>query len=92
MLPPHLVREAERLAANQLRGKIASLLALTPSVDWTMTWTMGSVRYNVACLVSELSPIAVVLGAPRRRQFRVRQSLASWLVGRSNVLAVVAPA
>jgi hypothetical protein len=90
-VPAYLWAEADRLAADQLRGKVAGLLALTP-VEWTFTWTRGSLHHTVMRLVRELSPIAVVMGAPRRRRFRVRRSVARWLIGRPNVPAVVAPA
>ena len=91
-VPAHLWAEADRLAAQQLYEKVAGLLAVAPPVPWTFTWTPGSVHDIVTGLVSSLSPLAVVVGAPRRHRLRTRRSLARWLIGRPNVPAVVAPA
>jgi hypothetical protein len=91
-VPAHLRAETDRLAARQLREKVAGLLAVAPPVEWTFTWTPGTAHHVVTDLVSTLSPIAVVVGAPRRHGLRVRRSLARWLIGRPNVPAVVAPA
>jgi len=46
----------------------------------------------VTRLVSELSPIAVVVGAPRRPWLHMHRSMARWLIGRPKVQAVVVPA
>ena len=59
---------------------------------WTFTWTRDVVHQAVTRLVTELSPVAVVLGAPRRARVPMRPSLARWLIGRPNVQAVVVPA
>lgn len=90
-VPPYLWAEADRFAADQLREKVASLLALT-SVEWTFTWTRDGVHHTVMLLMRELSPVAVVMGAPRRRRLRVRRSVARWLVGQPNVPALVVSA
>jgi hypothetical protein len=37
------------------------------------------------------SPIAVVVGAPRRPLLPMHRSMARWLIGRPNVQAVVIP-
>ena len=91
-VPAYLWAEADRLAARQLYEKVAGLLAVAAPVPWTFTWTQGSVHDIVTGLVSSLSPLAVVLGAPRRHRLRTRRSLARWLIGRRGVPAVVAPA
>jgi nucleotide-binding universal stress UspA family protein len=91
-VPAYLWAEADRLAAEQLGEKVACLLALAPPVEWTFTWTVGNVHQTLTRLVGALSPIAVVMGAPRRHRLRVRPSLARWLIGRRGVPAVVAPA
>jgi hypothetical protein len=72
----------------QLRDKVASLLALT-SVEWTCTWTVGGVRPTVTSLMSVLSPVAVVVGAPRRQRLRPRWSVARRLFGLPDAKAVV---
>jgi hypothetical protein len=87
-VPAHLWAEADRLAADRLRGKVASLLALT-SAEWTFSSTAGSVRHTVMNLADALSPVAVVLGASRRNRLVVRRSVARCLIGRSTVKAVV---
>jgi hypothetical protein len=68
------------------------ILALGAHVEWTFTWTRDVVHQAVTRLVTELSPVAVVLGAPRRARGPMRPSLARWLIGRPNVQAVVVPA
>jgi nucleotide-binding universal stress UspA family protein len=92
VVPPDMWAEANRLAADRLREKIDSLLALAAPVEWTFAWTEGSVHHTVMRLVRELSPIAVVVGPPRRRLFSPHRSVARWLIGRPDVPAVVAPA
>jgi nucleotide-binding universal stress UspA family protein len=92
VVPPYMWEETYRLDADQLREKLASLLDLAPSVEWTFAWTEGRVRHTVMRLVRELSPIAVVVGPPPRRLFPRHRSVARWLIGRPNVPAVVAPA
>lgn len=91
-VPAYLWAEADRLAAKQLCEKVAGLLAVAQPVPWDFTWTQGSVHDIVTGLVSSLSPLAVVMGAPRRHRPRMRQSLARWLIGRRGVPAVVVPA
>ena len=88
-VPASLWAEADCLAAAQLREKAACLLALT-SVEWTFTWTVGSVHRTAMSLIGELSPIGVVIGAPRRHSFSPRRSVARWLISRPNVPTVVA--
>jgi hypothetical protein len=90
--PTDLFAEADSAAADDLRDKVGDILALGAHVEWTFTWTRGVVHQSVTRLVSELSPVAVVLGAPRRARVQVRPSLARWLIGRPNVQAVVVPA
>lgn len=87
-VPAYLRAEADSLAEDRLRGKVASLLDLT-SAKWTFTSAMGSVRHTVIALADALSPVAVVLGAPRRNRFVMRRSLVRCLIGRSSVKAVV---
>jgi hypothetical protein len=91
-VPADLLAEADSAAAGQLRDKAGDVLALGAHVEWTFTWTRGLVHQTVTRLVSELSPAAVVVGAPHRRWRSVRPSLARWLIGRPNVQAVVVPA
>ena len=79
-VPPSLLAEADRLAADVLREKVACLLALTPA-EWTFTWTVGRAHRTVTSLVSTFSPVAVV-GAPRRRQSLFARSVARWLISR----------
>jgi hypothetical protein len=43
------------------------------------------VRHIVTRLVSELSPAAVVLSAPRRHRVAACPALARWPIGRSNL-------
>jgi len=90
--PADLFAEADSAAADQLRDKVGDILALGAPVKWTFTWTRGVVHQTVTRLVSELSPAAVVLSAPRRARVPRRPSLARWLIGRPNVRAVVVPA
>jgi hypothetical protein len=89
--PADLLAEADS-AADQLRDKVGDILALGAHVEWTFTWARGAVHQTVTRLVSELSPAAVVLSAPRRAGIPMRRSLARWLIGRPNVQAVVLPA
>jgi hypothetical protein len=89
-VPAHLWAEADRLAADQLRDKVAALLGLA-SVEWSFTWTVGSARHTAMRFVRALSPVVVVVGTPRRRRFPLRLSLAQWLIGRPEAPAVVAP-
>jgi hypothetical protein len=91
-VPAHLWAEADRLAARQLREKVVGLLAVAPPVPWTFTWTPGSAHDIVTGLVNSLSPLAVVVGTPRRHRLWMRPSLARWLIGRRGVPAVVVPA
>jgi hypothetical protein len=91
-VPPYMWEEGYRLAADQLQEKVASLLDLTPSVEWTFAWAEGRVHQTVMRLVRELSPIAMVVDPPPRRLFPRHRSVARWLIGRPNVPAVVAPA
>lgn len=91
-VPASLLAEADHAAADQLRDRVGDVLALGTSVEWTFTWTRGLVHQTVARLVSELSPAAVVVNAPRRHGLSVRPSLARWLIGRPSVQAVVVPA
>jgi hypothetical protein len=90
--PAGLFAEADSAAADDLRDKVGDILALGAHVEWTFTWTRGVVHQSVTQLVSELSPVAVVVGAPHRARVPVRPSLARWLIGRPNVRAVVVPA
>jgi nucleotide-binding universal stress UspA family protein len=92
-VPPGLLAESDRAAAYELRDRVGDVLSLGAPVDWTFTWTRDLVHRAVARLVSELSPAAVVVGAPHRHRLPVRRpSLARWLIGRPNVQAVVVPA
>jgi len=61
-------------------------------MGWDFTWTWGVVHRAVTRLVSELSPVAVVVSAARRHGLSVRPSLARWLIGRPGIQAVVLPA
>jgi nucleotide-binding universal stress UspA family protein len=90
--PAGLLAEADRAAADELRDRVGDILALGPPVEWTFTWTRGLVHDTVTRLVSELSPAAVVVGAPRRHRLPARPPLARWLIGRPNIQAVVVPA
>lgn len=90
--PTALLAEADQAAAGELRDRVGDVLALGPPVPWTYTWTRGMVHDTVTRLVSELSPIAVVIGAPRRPWLPGHRSMARWLIGRANVQAVVVPA
>jgi len=90
--PADLFAEADSAAADDLRVKVGDILALGAHVEWTFTWTRDVVHQAVTRLVTELSPVAVVLGAPRRARVPMRPSLARWLIGRPNVQAVVVPA
>jgi hypothetical protein len=90
--PAVLLAEADHAAADQLRDRAGDVLALGAHVEWSFTWTRGLVHQTVTRLMSELSPAAVVLSAPRRHRVPVRPSLARWLIGRPNVRAVVVPA
>ena len=90
--PAALLAEADRAAADELRDRVGNVLALGPPVEWTFTWTRGVVHDTVTRLVSELSPTAVVVGAPRRPRLSVHRSMARWLIGQPNVQAVVVPA
>lgn len=90
--PIALFAEADREAAGQLRDRVGGILALGPPVAWTFTWTRGMVHQNVTRLVRELSPVAVVIGVPRRPRLLMHRSVARWLIGRPNVRAVVVPA
>jgi nucleotide-binding universal stress UspA family protein len=89
--PAALLADADRAAADELRDRVAGILALGPRVDWSFTWTRSPVHDTVTRLVSELSPIAVVVGAPRRPLLPMHRSMARWLIGRPNVQAVVIP-
>jgi len=91
-VPADLLAEADSAAAGQLRDKVSDVLALGAHVEWTFTWIQGAVHQTVTRLVSELSPAAVVLSAPRRARVPMRPSLARWLIGRPDVRAVVVPA
>jgi universal stress protein family protein len=88
--PTALLDEADREIADELREKVGDILALGPPVEWTFMWTRDAAHRIVKRLVSDLSPAAVVLGAPRRR-VAVRPSLARWLIGRPGVQALVVP-
>jgi nucleotide-binding universal stress UspA family protein len=90
--PVALLAEADQAAAGELRDKVGDVLALGPRVDWTFTWTRDPVHGTVTRLVDELSPIAVVVGAPCRPRLSRHRSVARWLIGRPNVRAVVVPA
>lgn len=90
--PMAILAEADRAAASDLQARVGDVLALGPNVEWTFTWTKGIVHDKVTRLVRELSPIAVVVGAPRRPRLSVRRSMARWLIGCPNVRAVVVPA
>jgi hypothetical protein len=68
------------------------VLALGPPVEGTYTWTRGMLHDTVTRLVSELSPIAVVVGAPRRPRLSMHRPMARWLIGRPSVQAEVVPA
>jgi nucleotide-binding universal stress UspA family protein len=91
-VPAGLLAEADRAEAGELRERAGDVLSLGAPVEWTFTWTRAPAHQAVARLVSELSPAAVVVGAPRRPRLRVRPSLARWLIGQPNVQAVVVPA
>ena len=90
-VPACLWAEADLLAVDLLQQKVDCLLALTP-VEWTFSSTVGSVRRGAGALVDRLSPIGVVIGAPRRRRLRLRWSVAQWLIGRPNAPAVLVTA
>jgi hypothetical protein len=90
--PIDVFAEADEAAADELRERVSDLLALGAPVEWTFSWTRGSVHHTVTRLVSELSPAAVVLSASRTQWVPARPSLARWLIGRPNVRAVVVPA
>jgi hypothetical protein len=90
--PTALLVEADRAAADELRARVGDILALGPHVEWTFTWTRDMVHGTVTRLMSELSPIAIVVGAPRRPRLSPHRSMARWLIGRPNVQAVVVPA
>lgn len=89
--PTGMLIEADRAAAGELRDRVGNVLALGPGLEWTFTWTRGMVRATVMRLVSELSPIVVVVGAARRPQLSMHRSTARWLIGRTDVLAVAIP-
>jgi hypothetical protein len=89
-VPTALLDEADREVADELREKVGDILALGPPVEWTFMWTRDTAHRIVTRLVSDLSPAAVVLSAPRRR-VPVRPSLARWLIGRPGVQALVVP-
>jgi hypothetical protein len=91
-VPAALLAEADRAAADELRDRAGDILALGPPVEWAFTWTRGPVHVTVTRLVGELSPVAVVVGAPRRPRLWRHRSTARWLIGRPNVQAVVVPA
>ena len=94
--PAGLLIEADSAAAGQLQDRVRDVLALGPGVEWTFTWTRGMVRAAVKRLVSELSPIVVVVGAARGPRLPLHRSTARstarWLIGRTDVQAVVIPA
>lgn len=90
MVPASLCAETDSLAAAMLREKVAGLLGLT-SVEWTFGWAAGDVRRSVTALLGDLSPTAVVIGAPRRRRLRLDRSVARWLVGRPAIPVLVIP-
>jgi hypothetical protein len=90
-VPSHLLAEADRAVADELRGKVADVLSLGAHVEWTFTWTRGMPHHTVSCMVSELSPIAIVVGAPHGPLFSSRRSLPRWLIGRPDVRVVVVP-
>jgi hypothetical protein len=89
--PTAMLAEADQADADELRQKVGDILTLGPPVEWTFTWTRDTAKRTVTHLVSELSPAAVVLSAPRRHLVPVWPSLARWLVGRPNIDAVVVP-
>ena len=93
--PAGMLIEADSAAAGELQDRVGGVLALGPCVEWTFTWTRGMVRATVTRLVSELSPIVVVVGAARRPRLSMRRSTARstarWLIGRTDVQAVVIP-
>jgi Universal stress protein family len=91
-VPTAMLAEADRAAAGELRDRVGSVLALGPPVEWTFTWSRGVVHDAVTRLVSEISPIAVVVGERRRPWLSLHRSMARWLIGRPNVQAVVVPA
>jgi hypothetical protein len=91
-VPASLVAEADHATAGQLRDRVGDVLALGAPVEWSFTWTRGIVHQTVTRLVSELSPVAVVVNAPRRHGLSVRPSLARWLIGRSRIRPIVVPA
>ena len=66
---PALLAEADRAEAGELRERAGDVLSLGAPVEWTFTWTRAPAHQAVARLVSELSPAAVVVGAPRRPGF-----------------------
>jgi hypothetical protein len=87
-----ILLDADRAGARALQDRVGDLLALRPPVEWTFTWTPGMVHRTVKRLVSDLSPIAVVVGEPRRPRLSIHRSTARWLIGRFDVQAVVVPA
>jgi hypothetical protein len=72
--------------------RVGGVLALGGAGGVDLHGTRGMVHHTVMRLVSELSPAAVVLSAPRRQRVSVRPSLVRWLIGRPSVQAVVVPA
>jgi hypothetical protein len=90
--PAALPAEAASAVAGELRDRVGNVLALGPPVEWTFTWTRAVAHDTVTRLVSELSPAAVVVGAPRRPRLSAHRSVVRWLIGRPNVRAVVVPA
>jgi hypothetical protein len=86
--PTGMLIEADSAAAGELQDRVGDVLALGPCVEWTFTWTRGMVRATVTRLVSELSPIVVVVAAARRPRLSIRRSparsTARWLIGRTD--------
>jgi hypothetical protein len=87
-VPPYMWAEADGLAAERLRGMVASLLDLT-SAEWTFTSTAGNVRRTVMGLADALSPVTVVLGVTRQSRLGMQRLVARCLIGRPSVKAVV---
>jgi hypothetical protein len=78
-IPAQLWAECDRHATSVLRDRAACLLALTDA-EWTFTVSTGrSVRRTLIGLVAAYSPVAVVLGTPRRRGLPCHRRVGRWL-------------
>lgn len=83
-VPPHFFEEAEQEERASMEAKVASLLELCDSLEWTFVSLQGTPRQVALSAIRSVHPARIVVGPePDRR--RRGPGLARWLDARTSV-------